>query len=87
MKAEGWASQVGPQGQLSTYLIPQTGLNQQAPEVCEGDLVAFLPALLELLLEFEELVWKQGRHLVLDHVPPCLEDGALQAFGGPVKSS
>lgn len=56
MKAEGWASaprQVGPQGQLSTYLIPQTGLNQQAPEVCEGDLVAFLPALLELLLEFE----------------------------------
>lgn len=76
--------QLGPQEKLSTYLIPQTGLDQQAPEVCEGDLVAFLAALPELLLEFGELVWEQGGHLVLDYMPPCLEDGRFQVLRGPV---
>jgi hypothetical protein len=40
------------------YLIPQAGLDEQAPEVCEGDLVAFLAALPEFLSEFAELVWE-----------------------------
>lgn len=82
VKAEGWAS---AQGKLSTYLVPQTGLDQQTPEVCEGDFVAFLPALLQLLPEFEELIWEQSGRLVLDYVPPRLEDGKLQVFGGPVR--
>lgn len=42
----------------NAYLIAQTVLNQQAPEVCKGDLVAFLAALPKFLFEFAEVIWE-----------------------------